>query len=101
MKEMFQVLGDYLQDKRTKANLSQGDVASKLGYSSPQFISNFERGLCAPPLSKLKQLVQLYKLNGEEVVRLMLKEEEKHLRVNLGLKTAKVKAPAAKPKKKK
>ena len=47
MKELFQVLGDYLQSKRMKVGLSQGDVATKLGYSSPQFISNFERGLCA------------------------------------------------------
>jgi transcriptional regulator with XRE-family HTH domain len=85
MKELFEVLGEFLQTKRTKSGLSQGDVASKLGYSSPQFISNFERGLCAPPLNKLKQLVQLYDLNGEEVVRLMLKEQERHLRKTLGL----------------
>ncbi len=85
MKELFQVLGDFLQSKRVKAGLSQGDVATKLGYSSPQFISNFERGLCAPPLNKLKLLVQLYDLNGDEVLRLMMKENEKHLRKSLGL----------------
>ena len=86
MKELFQVLGDYLQSKRMKVGLSQGDVATKLGYSSPQFISNFERGLCAPPLEKLKVLVSLYSLNGEEVLKLMLKEEERELRLALGLK---------------
>ena len=85
MKELFKVLGDFLQSKRVKAGLSQGDVATKLGYSSPQFISNFERGLCAPPLNKLKLLVQLYDLNGEEVLKLMLKEQEKHLRKALSL----------------
>lgn len=85
MKELFKVLGDFLQSKRVKAGLSQGDVAAKLGYSSPQFISNFERGLCAPPLNKLKMLVQLYDLNGDEVLKLMLKEQEKHLRKALGL----------------
>jgi transcriptional regulator with XRE-family HTH domain len=89
MKELFQVLGEFLQSKRMKAGLSQGDVATKLGYSSPQFISNFERGLCAPPLNKLKLLVQLYDLNGEEVVKLMLKEQEKHLRKSLNLKAKK------------
>lgn len=85
MKELFQVLGDFLQSKRVKAGLSQGDVATKLGYSSPQFISNFERGLCAPPLNKLKMLVQLYDLAGEEVLKLMMKEHERHLRKALGL----------------
>jgi transcriptional regulator with XRE-family HTH domain len=85
MKELFTVLGDYLHARRTKSGLSQGDVATKLGYSSPQFISNFERGLCAPPLNKLKMLVQLYDMSGEEVLKLMMKEHEKHLRKNLGL----------------
>jgi transcriptional regulator with XRE-family HTH domain len=85
MKELFQVLGDYLQTRRVKSGLSQGDVASKLGYSSPQFVSNFERGLCAPPLNKMKTLVQLYDMNSEEVLKLMMKEHEKQLRKNLGI----------------
>lgn len=89
MKELFLVLGEYLQDKRVKAGLSQGDVATKLGYSSPQFISNFERGLCAPPLNKLKAIVQLYDLNGDEVLKLMVREHERHLRKALGLKSKK------------
>jgi transcriptional regulator with XRE-family HTH domain len=89
MKELFKVLGDFLQSRRIKAGLSQGDVATKLGYSSPQFISNFERGLCAPPLNKLKMLLALYDLNGEDVMKLMLKEHEKHLRKALGLKSKK------------
>ena len=86
MKELFVVLGGFLQAKRLKANLSQGEVATKLGYSSPQFISNFERGLCAPPLTKLKLIVKLYDLNPDELVRLMLKEQERHIRKALGLK---------------
>lgn len=85
MKEMFQVLGEFLQARRIKAGLSQGDVATKLGYSSPQFISNFERGLCAPPLNKLKMLLQLYGLSGDEVLKLLMKEHEKFLRKSLGL----------------
>ncbi|MCO5143201.1 MAG: helix-turn-helix domain-containing protein [Oligoflexia bacterium] len=85
MKELFEVLGGYLQNKRVKVGLSQGDVAKRLGYSSPQFISNFERGLCAPPLTKLKGIVNLYNLNGEEVVKLMLKEHERHIRKAIGI----------------
>ncbi len=83
MKDLFEVLGSYLQNKRLKAELSQGDVADKLGYSSPQFISNFERGLCAPPLPKLRTLIDLYDLNAEEVIKIMLGEHEKHLRKHL------------------
>ena len=80
MKDLFEVLGSYLQEKRIKAGLSQGAVATKLGYSSPQFISNFERGLCAPPLNKLKTIIDLYDLNSEEVIKIVLGEHEKHIR---------------------
>lgn len=85
MQELFKVMGKYLQTKRVDQNLSQGQVASKLGYSSPQFISNIERGLCAPPLRKLKKTINLYNLNGEEVMALILDQQESHLRKTLGL----------------
>jgi transcriptional regulator with XRE-family HTH domain len=85
MDELFKVMGKYLQEKRVDRDLSQGEVASKLGYSSPQFISNIERGLCAPPLRKLRKLIDLYNLNGEEVMQLILSQQELHLRKSLGL----------------
>lgn len=91
MKELFVALGEHLQAKRKQAGLSQGDVASKLGYGSPQFVSNFERGLCAPPLPKLKALVQLYDMDGEQVLRLMMREHERHIRGALGIRSKKSK----------
>ncbi|NUM88573.1 MAG: helix-turn-helix transcriptional regulator [Bdellovibrionales bacterium] len=93
MQELFKVMGKFLQSKRLEKNLSQGEVATRLGYSSPQFISNIERGLCAPPLKKLKQLIQLYDLNGEEVVGMILGEHERHLRRTLGLRRVGIRAP--------
>ena len=54
VEELFQKLGPFLKKARSKMGLSQRDVADKLGYTSPQFISNVERGLCSPPLKKLK-----------------------------------------------
>ncbi len=86
MNELFRALGEHLQAKRVKVGLSQGSVARKLGYSSPQFVSNFERGLCAPPLNKLKLLVELYDMKGEEVIKLMIREHERHLRKVLAVK---------------
>jgi len=75
--------GDYLKEKRIKANLSQAEVADELGYSSPQFVSNFERGLCTPPLSALKQMLQLYNISKREMVELLLRQERKHLELAL------------------
>ena len=73
-------LGVYLRDQRVFAGLTQSDVASKLGYSSPQFISNFERGLCSPPLKQLRQLVKLYRMDGRKLVNLILEEQESVLK---------------------
>ena len=69
------VLGQFLKQKRAEAGLTQWDVAQKLGYSSAQFISNFERGLCQPPLNQLKNIVEIYGLNPQELVDIMMQEQ--------------------------
>lgn len=81
-------LGSYLKEKRIEADLTQSEVAQKLGYSTPQFISNFERGLCSPPLKNLKVLVKLYKIPVDEVMVLIMNEQEAILRkaLNAGSK---------------
>lgn len=83
MNELFVELGQYLRLKRKSAALSQNQVAKELGYSTPQFISNFERGLCAPPLDKLRILIGLYRLDQEEVLQLMIRSQEKYWRRKL------------------
>jgi len=72
-KEMHQEMGKFLYEKRIKAGLSQKDVSDKLGYTSPQFISNYERGLCSPPLKKLKKIAELYKIKPKVIADLMIK----------------------------
>lgn len=67
MKKLRAEYGDYLQNLRTKAGLSQGDVSEKLGYSTPQFISNWERGVSKPPVTVLKQLAKLYNKSAEQM----------------------------------
>ena len=71
----YELLGEFLKNKRLAAGLTQRAVSSALGYSSAQFISNFERGIAAPPLNKMKVLTKLYKLPVEEVVNLMIEAE--------------------------
>lgn len=68
-------LGQYLQEMRIRADLTQREVSSTLGYSSAQFISNFERGISTPPLKKLKVLIQMYRMPVERVMSLILEGE--------------------------
>lgn len=51
---MFE-LARYLKKKRERAGMSQREVAEILGLSTPQLISNVERGACAPPDKKVKK----------------------------------------------
>ena len=79
-KGLHKSLGTYLRQKRMEANFTQAEVAEKMGYSTPQFISNFERGLCSPPLKNLKTLVRLYKIPTDELLKLIMAEQEEILR---------------------
>ena len=76
-------LGQFLKSNREKVSLSQGDVAKKLKYTSPQFISNWEREVSSPPIKVLKQLSDLYKVNSDEVFNLILSHSVNQLKANL------------------
>jgi transcriptional regulator with XRE-family HTH domain len=73
-------LAEYLKNKRVHAGLTQSDVARKMGYSSPQFVSNWERALARPPVTVLKELTKLYKVSADEVFRMLLGEVETELK---------------------
>ena len=78
-KDLLKEFGQYLKVKREAAGLSQSEIARGLGYSSPQFISNFERGLCSPPLPALKKMVEYYGISRREVIELILRQERQYL----------------------
>lgn len=65
-------LAKFLKDKRNEAGLSQGAVAKKLGYTSPQFVSNWERGLSRPPVATLRKISQIYNISPNEMFDVIL-----------------------------
>jgi transcriptional regulator with XRE-family HTH domain len=88
-------LGTYLREKRATRGISQSDVAKKLGYTSAQFISNIERGLCSPPMSALRDLVDLYKIPKQEIFDFLM--EIKKDEFKSGIYGANRRAAAKKP----
>lgn len=72
-------LGSYLRNCRKAAGLSQSEVGKKLGYSSAQFVSNFERGNCTPPLKALKTLVRIYNIEPEELIEKVMLEKKQQI----------------------
>ena len=63
-------VGRYFQVCRENAGITQRELSEALGYTSPQIISNFERGLADLPLKKLRKAALLCKVD-REVVRKM------------------------------
>jgi transcriptional regulator with XRE-family HTH domain len=76
-------LAQFLKNKRIIAGFSQKDVATKLGYSTSQFISNWERGVSQPPLSTLRKLAEVFQINAEEMFNVLLESTIAQVEVDL------------------
>lgn len=72
----YEQVGIYLATLRLKAGFTQKFVSEALDYSSPQFISNFERGISLPPLKKLRTLVKLYGADVSELLKHVMAAEK-------------------------
>ena len=70
-------LGIYLRQKRENAGLSQVDTAKKLGYTSSQMVSKWERGLCGPSFADLKRLIKIFNMNETELLNRLIREQRK------------------------
>lgn len=66
-------IGRFLKTKREKASLTQQDVSKHLDYTSPQFVSNWERGVSLPPMDVLPKLASLYAVGAKEMIDTMHK----------------------------
>lgn len=73
-------VGSFLKTKRVEAGVTQSKAAKALGYSSPQYISNFERGLCEPSVHTALKLTKVYGINKNELYKVMLQSFENNLK---------------------
>ena len=70
----FTQLGIYLQKKRLEKNLTQNELAHSVGKIHTQFVSNWERGLCAPPSHAFAKLIEVLKIDQKALVEIMLQD---------------------------
>jgi transcriptional regulator with XRE-family HTH domain len=57
-----------LKEFRLKANLSQRDVAEKLGFESHNRICRWEKGIAYPSVPNLFKLSDLYGVKPDELI---------------------------------
>lgn len=61
--------GQLFKAARIRSGFTQMQISTKLGFKSPQFISNVERNLAKVPTDKLKKLKPLL---GEHALKRMI-----------------------------
>lgn len=67
-------LKDLIKENRQKQSMSQSRLAKVLGYSSGQFVSNWERGLSLPPVDRLAKISLLFNVDKEVLIQMYLEE---------------------------
>ncbi|OFZ18454.1 MAG: transcriptional regulator [Bdellovibrionales bacterium GWB1_55_8] len=65
-------LPEFLRQRRLSAGLSQKDVSDVMGYSTAQFVSNWERGTSHPPMNALRKLCQVYRVSADQLYEVLL-----------------------------
>ncbi len=69
MSNINKELGILVREYRLKANMTQLELANKLGYESMQFVSLFERGLSKIPLKVIGKLVIILGIPEKKIVK--------------------------------
>ena len=69
----------FIKTHREAAGLSQGDLADKLGYITPQFISNWERGVSFPPVSSIVKISKIINCDSVELFEIVKAEQVSRL----------------------
>ncbi|NUN07536.1 MAG: helix-turn-helix transcriptional regulator, partial [Bdellovibrio sp.] len=62
----------------------------KLGYTTPQFISNWERGISTPPMKTVKKLASMYAISVDEIFNLLLQETLQQVTLDFKQKLKKI-----------
>ncbi len=85
----FQNLGVFLKEKRISSKYTQAGLALSLGDVHSQFVSNWERGLCAPPGHCLAKLIDILKLNRVKLMDVMLEDSRAEIEAKIFKKKSK------------
>lgn len=65
---MANEFGQLVRKNRERVDLTQLQLSKKLGYETPQFISNVERGVTAIPAKKFKRLSDALEISIKDLV---------------------------------
>ena len=84
-KEINSTVGKLIREYRKKSGFTQKDLADKLGYSQPVFVSLIETGQSKVPLRTLGKLIILLSIPENKVTNLLLSVYETNIKSELAL----------------
>lgn len=90
MRKAQKKLASELARLRKESGLSQRDVADELGYSSPLFVSNWERGISAPPIKEFRKLAHMYSVSVGTLKELFVAREVEDVTFKIDQELAKI-----------
>lgn len=79
-------LGVLVKTKRQQKGITQRELSEKLGYSSPQYISNFERGICGLSPKKFKTVSKMLGIPAKQLVEISAQEYAKRISKEAGVR---------------
>ena len=75
--------GAYLRQSRQNAKITQKKLSIRLGYSSPQFVSNWERNMSFPSPEKIAAIASVLGIRAADIVEALIEEKTLKLRRKL------------------
>lgn len=72
-------INELLRTARMDGSISQLAASKALGLGNSQYVSNIERGMCAPSMDTVLVLAKLYKVSPNKIVDVMLADYNKAL----------------------
>jgi transcriptional regulator with XRE-family HTH domain len=84
-------LGEYIKKTRLAQGYSQSELANILGYTSPQFISDWERGVSSPPVKRLHEIAEVLDVKVDLLFNLLVTLATEQLVNNLSKEFKQVK----------
>lgn len=73
-------MGNLIKRARRDAGLTQAQLATKLGYKSPQFVSNFERSESLPPIAALSKIAKATKTKYSDFTSILKRDFDRVLK---------------------
>lgn len=74
---IYKYLPQRIEAARKKMGLSQSELSDKLGFTSPQFISNIERNLATLPAKHFVKVARTLNINLKTLIKDYV-QDEKH-----------------------